>query len=118
VSAATNARPKMRRVQIEISDKEFAQLLATARREDIHLKGVYDLRGAIITVWELPWADADAWRYLSKIGEIHFQHPSATTPPTIRRLVTYGDHTADEMLWHLARLIGREPKSMAGLLDG
>src|SRR3954470_15506070 len=40
VSAATNARPKMRRVQIEITDQEFARLLGTARREDIHLKGV------------------------------------------------------------------------------
>lgn len=117
MSAATNARPKMRRAQIEITDQEFARLLQMARREDIHLNGVYDLRGAVITIWQRPWADADAWRYLGRIGELHYQHPSATTPPTIRRVVTYGEHTADEILWHLAHLIGREPKSMAGLLD-
>ena len=40
----------MRRVQIELTDQDFARLLQTARREDIHLKGVYDLRGAIISV--------------------------------------------------------------------
>ncbi len=107
----------MRRVQIELTDQEFARLLQTARREDIHLKGVYDLRGAVITIWEHPWADADAWRYLSRLGEIHYQHPSATTPPTIRRLVTYDKHTTDEMLWHLAHLTGHDPKSMARLLD-
>lgn len=118
MSAATNARPKMRRVQIEITDQEFARMLQTARREDIHLKGVYDLRGAIISIWERPWADQDAWRYLGRIGELHYQHPSATTPPTIRRLVTYADHTTEELLWHIAHLTGREPKSMAGLLDG
>jgi hypothetical protein len=37
-------------------------------------------------------------------------------PPTVRRLVLYRDHTVDELLGHLAHLIGRERKSMTGLV--
>ena len=110
-------RPTVRRVTIELTDKEFEQLIARARAEDVHTNGVYDLRGAIITVWERPWADPDAWKYLGKVGEIHYQHPAATVPPTVRRLVVYGGHTADDLLGHLAHLIGRERKSMVGLAD-
>src|SRR4051794_25629821 len=69
-------RPVVRRVNIELTDREFARLLATARTEDVHRGGVYDLRGAIITIWERPWADTDAWKYLGRVGEIHYQHPA------------------------------------------
>lgn len=109
-------RPVVRRVNIELTDQEFTKLLGNARTEDVHRRGVYDLRGAIITIWERPWADPDAWKYLSRVGEIHYQHPSANVPPTVRRLATYGAHTVDDLLGHLAHLIGRERKSMTGLV--
>lgn len=112
---ATTERPIVRRVKIELTDREFTQLLATARAEDVHHFGVYDLRGAVITVWERPWSDTDAWKYLRKLGEIHYQHPAATVPATVRRLVLYGDTTADTLLGSLSHLIGRERKSMVGL---
>jgi hypothetical protein len=109
-------RPTVRRVKIELTDREFAHLLQTARAEDIHHHGVYDLRGAVVTVWERTWADTDAWKYLGKVGEIHYQHPASNVPPTVRRLVLYGSHTNDELIGHLAHLIGRERKSMDGIL--
>jgi hypothetical protein len=90
--------------------------MVTARAEDVHLGGLFDLRGAVVTVWERPWADTDAWKYLGKVGEIHYQHPASNVPPTVRRLVLYRDHTVDELLGHLAHLIGRERKSMTGLV--
>lgn len=108
-------RPTVQRVAIELTDREFARLLATARDEDVHHAGVYDLRGAVITVWERPWSDPDAWKYLAKIGEIHYQHPAANVPPTVRRLILYAGHTADELLGALAHLIGRERKNMPSL---
>ncbi len=113
---AATERPTLRRVTIELTDREFAQLLMTARAEDIHHAGVFDLRGAVITVWERPWADTDAWKYLSKIGEIHYQHPASNVPATVRRLILHGGHTVDELLSSLAHLIGRERKSMVGLV--
>ena len=109
-------RPVVRRVNIELTDREFTRLLDTARTEDVHRAGVYDLRGAVITIWERPWADTDAWKYLGRVGEIHYQHPAATVPPSVRRLATYGNHTVDELLGHLAHLVGRERKSMSGLV--
>lgn len=113
---AMTERPTVQRVKIELTDAEFAHLQRTARAEDIHLRGVYDMRGAVITIWEHPWADTDAWKYLGKVGEIHYQHPAANVPPTVRRLVLYGQHSADELLGHLAHLVGRDRKSMDGLL--
>ncbi len=113
----TAERPTVHRVKIELTDREFARLLQTARAEDIHHHGVYDLRGAIVSVWERTWADTDAWKYLGKVGEIHYQHPAATTPPTVRRLVVYGQHSTDELLGHLAHLVGRERQEMAGLIE-
>lgn len=115
MTMAMTERPTVRRVKIELTDREFAQMIGRARAEDVHLNGVYDLRGAIVTVWERPWADTDAWKYLGRVGEIHYQHPAATVPPTVRRLVTYGGHPVDDLLGHLAHLIGRERKSMVGL---
>lgn len=103
-------RPTVERVAIELTDEEFARLLSRARAEDVHLGGVYDLRGAVITVWEHPWADVDAWKYLRTVGEIYYQHPSASVPPTIRRLVAQPGHTTEEMFLHLAHLTGRERK--------
>lgn len=107
---AMTERATVRRTRITLTDREFRQLIDRARAEDIHTGGVYDLRGAIITVWEHPWADSDAWKYLGKAGEIHYQHPSAETPPTVRRLVVMPGHDADELLHHLGHLTGRDPQ--------
>ena len=115
VTTGRTERPTAKQVRIELTDAEFAGLLARARAEDVHTGGVYDLRGAVIAVWERPWADVDAWKYLSKIGEIHYQHPSAAVPPTIRRLVAYPGHTPDEMLVHVAHLTGRQRKDFSGI---
>ena len=109
---ATTRRPAVQRVKIELTDREFAQLLSRARAEDVHTGGVYDLRGAVITVWERPWADTDAWKYLGTVGEIHYQHPSAAVPPTIRRLVVKPGHSVDELIGHIARLTGRDRKHL------
>ena len=109
---ATTRRPVVQRVKIELTDREFAQLLSRARAEDVHTGGVYDLRGAVITVWERPWADTDAWKYLGTVGEIHYQHPSAAVPPTIRRLVVKPGHSVDELIGHIARLTGRDRKHL------
>lgn len=95
------------RVAFTLTDDEFAKLIARARAEDVHTGGVYDLRGAIITVWEQPWADVDSWKYLSIVGEIHYQHPSSVEPPTIRKLVAGPRHEAEDLLPHIARLTGR-----------
>lgn len=100
-------RRKVVRVSFELSDDEFAHMIARARAEDVHTGGVFDLRGAVITVWEQPWSDVDSWKYLSTVGEIHYQHPSALVPPTIRRLVPGPGHEADELLPYIARLTGR-----------
>jgi hypothetical protein len=113
---AMTERPTVQRVKIELTDQEFTKLLQTARSEDVHHHGVYDLRGAVITIWERTWADTDAWKYLGKVGELHYQHPAANVPPTVRRLILYGKHTNDELLNHLAHLIGRERKQMEGIL--
>ncbi len=115
VMAGRTERPTAQSVRIELTDAEFARLLSRARAEDVHTRGVYDLRGAVITVWERPWADVDAWKYLSKIGEIHFQYPSADVPPLVRRLVAYPGHAPDEMLVHVAHLTGRQRKDFAGI---
>ena len=101
-------QPTAQRVSIELTDAEFARLLSRARAEDVHLGGVYDLRGARITVWERPWADTDAWKYLGTVGDIYYQHPSASVPPTVRRLVASPGHTVDELIRHLAHLTGRD----------
>ena len=108
-------RPAVVRVQIELTDAEFARLLSRARAEDVHTNGVYDLRGAVITVWERPWADPDAWKYLGTVGEIHYQHPSSAVPPTIRRLVVRPGHTADELVRHVAYLSGADRKRLPNL---
>jgi len=113
---AMTERPTVQRVKIELTDQEFTRLLQTARSEDVHHHGVYDLRVAVITIWERTWADTDAWKYLGKVGELHYQHPAASVPPTVRRLILYGKHTNDELLGHLAHLIGRERKQMEGIL--
>lgn len=105
----------VQRVKIELMDAEFARLLSRARAEDVHTGGVYDLRGAIITIWERPWADTDAWKYLGKVGEIHYQHPSADVPPTIRRLVVTPGHMPDELVGHIAHLSGRDRKRLPEL---
>ena len=115
VMAGRTERPTAQPVRIELTDAEFARLLSRARAEEIHTRGVYDLRGAVITVWERPWADVDAWKYLSRIGEIHFQYPSADVPPLVRRLVAHPGHTPDEMLVHVAHLTGRQRKDFAGI---
>lgn len=105
---AAAARPTMHQVTIELTDREFKQLLDRARAQDVHTGGVYDLRGAVITVWEHPWADTDAWKYLGRVGEIHYQHPSADVPPTVRRLVAMPGHTAGELVRHVGLLSGRD----------
>ncbi len=112
---ATAERPTVRSVKIELTDAEFARLLSRARAEDVHTGGVYDLRGAVITIWDRPWADVDAWKYLGRVGEIHYQHPSADVPPTIRRLVIAPGHPAEELLLHLAHLTGRDRGRVPGL---
>lgn len=104
----TTGRPTAQRVNIVLTDAEFARMLSRARLEDVHLGNVYDLRGAVITVWEHPWADSDAWKYLNTVGQIFYQHPSANVPPTIRRLVASPGHTPDELLRHIAHLTGRD----------
>lgn len=112
---AATERPTAVPVQIELTDREFKQFIERARAEDIHLGGIYDLRGAIVTVWERPWADADAWKYLSRVGEIHYQHPSVDVPPTIRRLVIMPGHAADALVRHIAHLSGRDPRKLPNL---
>ncbi len=102
----------MQSVKIELTDEEFDRMLSRARAEDIHTGGVYDLRGAVITIWDRPWADPDAWKYLGTAGQIHYQHPSADVPPTIRRLVISPGHTVDELLRHLAHLTGRDRRRL------
>lgn len=111
----TTGRPTVHRVAIELTDEEFARLVSRARAEDVHTGGVYDLRGAVITIWERPWADTDAWKYLSRLGEIHYQHPSASVPPAIRRLVIHSGITIDQLIRHLAHLTGRDFKGFPTL---
>ncbi len=108
-------RPTVLRVAIALTDREFKQLLDRARAEDVHTGGVYDLRGAVITVWERPWADTDAWKYLGRVGEIHYQHPSADVPPTVRRLVVMPGHGADELVRHIGHLSGRDHRRLPEL---
>lgn len=112
---AVRERPTALQVKIALTDREFKQLVDRARAEDVHTGGVYDLRGAVITVWERPWADTDAWKYLGRVGEIHYQHPSADVPPTVRRLVVMPGHTPDELVRHIGHLSGRDHRRLPEL---
>lgn len=111
-------RRAMVRVAFQLSDEEFARMIARARAEDVHTGGVYDLRGAIVTVWEQPWADVNSWKYLSTVGEIHYQHPSSIEPPTIRRLVPGPRHDVEDLLPHLSRLTGRSRQEFKLTVSG
>src|SRR5439155_357614 len=84
-------QPTAQRVSIELTDAEFARLLSRARAEDVHLGGVYDLRGARIEKsaprdlgngLTLRWAGAaDTERVAAFMARVFVDAPDVTPNP-------------------------------------